>query len=53
MRSVRKTIFLAVLATALIGQGALLAGCNTTEGFGKDVKSTGNAIEDGARNAKQ
>ena len=27
------------------------AGCNTTEGFGKDVEATGEAIEDTAEDA--
>jgi len=29
-----------------------LAGCNTTAGFGRDVKNTGAAIEDKANDAK-
>lgn len=34
---------------ALLGLlGALLAGCNTMEGLGRDVQSGGEAIEDGA-----
>ena len=36
----------------LSAAGAALDGCNTTEGFGKDVKSTGRAIEDEARENK-
>jgi predicted small secreted protein len=31
---------------------AALAGCNTVEGAGKDVKATGNAVERAADNAK-
>jgi predicted small secreted protein len=30
-----------------------LAGCNTTEGFGRDVQGAGGAIEDTARDTKQ
>jgi len=29
-----------------------LAACNTTEGFGRDVQSTGEAIEDTAEDAE-
>ncbi|MBX3359535.1 MAG: entericidin A/B family lipoprotein [Phycisphaeraceae bacterium] len=29
-----------------------LCSCNTTEGFGKDVKSLGNGIEQSAQDAK-
>jgi len=31
---------------------AVLAGCNTVEGAGKDVKATGAAVEKAADNAK-
>lgn len=30
-----------------------LAACNTAEGFGEDVQSTGEAIEDSAEDVKQ
>jgi predicted small secreted protein len=30
-----------------------LAGCNTTEGFGKDVQGAGGAITDTAKSTKQ
>lgn len=33
------------LVAGLILSAALLAGCNTTRGIGKDVKSVGKAIE--------
>ncbi len=33
--------------------GLLLAGCNTMEGFGKDVKKGGEKIEKAAERAKQ
>lgn len=34
-------------------QGALaVAGCNTVEGAGKDMKSAGGAVEDAAQDAK-
>ena len=31
---------------------ALLAGCNTIEGAGKDIKATGSAVEKAANKAK-
>ena len=37
------------VAVALL---AVLAGCNTVEGAGKDVKATGAAVEKAADNAK-
>ena len=41
------------LLIALLGAGVLLlAGCNTVEGAGKDVKATGGAIEKAADSAK-
>lgn len=39
----------AVLMATLMG---LLAGCNTVEGAGKDVKATGQAVERAADKAK-
>lgn len=42
-----KTI-LCIIATAMV-----LAGCNTMEGFGKDVKKGGEKIEKAAERAKQ
>ena len=39
----------ALLAAAFL---ATLAGCNTVEGAGKDVKATGAAVEKAADNAK-
>jgi predicted small secreted protein len=46
--SIRALFFLAL---GVISLG--LAACNTVEGAGKDVKATGNAIEDSANDAKQ
>jgi len=37
---------------SLVGYAALLAGCNTIEGVGKDVKATGEAIEKSAEKTK-
>lgn len=45
-RIVRMLLLLAALA------GATTGGCNTTEGFGKDVKATGRSIENAASDAK-
>jgi entericidin B len=43
-----------VLATllALAGLVVLVAGCNTIEGAGKDVKAAGGAVEKAAEKAK-
>lgn len=41
------------LLMALLGAGVVLvAGCNTVEGAGKDVKATGAAVERAADKAK-
>ncbi len=37
---------------ALVGLGIALAGCNTIEGAGKDVKAAGGAIEKAAEKTK-
>jgi len=39
---IRKTALLLLIACCM----AVLAGCNTMEGFGKDVKQLGEKIED-------
>lgn len=41
--------FAAILLATMMG---LLAGCNTVEGAGKDVKATGAAVEGAANKAK-
>ena len=43
-----KTAIAAGLAALLI----LLSGCNTVEGVGRDVKATGQAVENTAEKAK-
>jgi len=43
----RITLLLALVALASFG--VVAAGCNTTEGFGKDIQSSGRAIKDSAR----
>jgi entericidin B len=43
------TTITTLLAVAML---AILAGCNTVEGAGKDVKATGNAIENAADKSK-
>jgi predicted small secreted protein len=39
-------------AAALVAAALMLAGCNTIEGAGKDVKATGSAVEKAADKAK-
>ncbi len=41
--------FAAILIAATMG---ILAGCNTVEGAGKDVKATGQAVENAANKSK-
>jgi predicted small secreted protein len=42
-----------LLGILLLGSvGATLSGCNTSEGFGKDVESVGEDIQDEAQEAK-
>jgi predicted small secreted protein len=41
----------AVLGVTAIA--CVMAGCNTVEGMGKDIKATGNAVEKAADNAKR
>jgi len=41
------------LAIALLGMSVLtLSACNTVEGAGKDVKATGQAVENAAKDSK-
>jgi predicted small secreted protein len=42
-----KRLGLLLLATTLLAVGAV--GCNTAHGFGKDVSSTGDAIQKGTK----
>ncbi len=44
----RRALVAALAATALSA-----AACNTVEGAGRDVKATGNAVEDAAQDAKR
>lgn len=42
-----------ILAIAVLGMSVLtLSACNTVEGAGKDVKATGQAVENAAKDAK-
>jgi len=41
-----------VALLSLLGVALALAGCNTVEGAGKDVKATGSAIEKAAERNK-
>jgi predicted small secreted protein len=42
----------AMLAAMFVGAIVGLAGCNTTEGVGRDIEAAGDAIEDAADDAK-
>jgi len=52
MQTFLKGIYASLIAAVLLSGSAALTGCNTTEGAGKDIKSTGNAIENAAHDAK-
>lgn len=43
-----RRIFAALLFSILGVTAVALTACNTTEGFGRDVEATGDAIEDAA-----
>jgi len=51
MQSFLKGIYASLIAAVLLSGSAVLTGCNTTEGAGKDIKSAGNAIENTAHDA--
>lgn len=40
-------------ALALVLMGASVSACNTTEGFGEDMQSAGEAVEDTAEDASE
>jgi predicted small secreted protein len=50
--TMKRVILLALAATFALPSFALLSGCNTIEGAGKDVKATGSAVENAADKAK-
>jgi predicted small secreted protein len=41
-----------MLGLFLACSGLAMTGCNTTEGAGKDIEATGDAIKDAARDVK-
>lgn len=43
----------ALLASLLSLSAILIAGCNTTGGFGQDVEATGEAIEEAAEETRE
>lgn len=42
-----------LLTLLLTFSAILVAGCNTTRGFGQDVEATGEAIEEAAESTKE
>ena len=48
----KRLLALALAATFALPSFALLSGCNTVEGAGKDIESAGEGIKDTARDAK-
>ncbi len=53
MIRIGKTAAIVVVLVAFVATGAVVAGCNTTEGLGKDIKSAGKGIEETASDAKK
>ncbi len=49
----RKLIPFALLLGVFALQALALTACNTAEGFGKDVEKTGEAMQEGAKDAKR
>ena len=49
----RKMIPVALLVGVFAVQALALTACNTAQGFGKDVEKTGEAMQKGAKNAKE
>jgi len=52
MRTVLKAVYSSLIVAILFSGSAILVGCNTVEGAGKDTKSVGNAVEGAAKDAK-
>ena len=48
----RKTKSALIPLMLLVSFGLVLAGCNTTQGFGEDVESAGEEIQEEAEDAK-
>ena len=48
----KRIVILSALFALLMSGPMALMGCNTTEGAGKDIKKTGEKIEDTAANNK-
>lgn len=51
-QAVVKKVGSVALAAAVVATACVLAGCNTTEGVGKDLESAGEGIQDAAQKAK-
>ena len=49
----RKALPFALLLGVFAVQALALTACNTTQGFSKDVEKTGEAIQEGAKDAKR
>jgi len=53
MQTVLKAVYASIIASVLFSGSALLIGCHTAEGVGKDTKSVGQAVEDTAKDARK
>jgi len=53
MSDQKRTMLYAGLIALTLPAAAVITGCNTVEGAGKDVKAVGNAVEEGGEEAGQ
>jgi len=53
MQTVLKSLYSAIIASVMFSGAALLVGCHTAEGVGKDTQSVGRAVEDSAKDARK
>jgi predicted small secreted protein len=49
---VKEKLATALVALMLLSGGVALSACNTTQGVGKDIEATGDAIEEAAEDAQ-
>jgi predicted small secreted protein len=52
MRTILRAVYSSLIVAFLFSGSALLVGCHTAEGVGKDTKSVGNAVEGAAKDAR-
>jgi predicted small secreted protein len=53
MKIVPRTVLLSTALLGALASTALLGGCNTVEGVGRDIERAGDAISDEARETRR